>query len=490
STLTQAALDAFCQKYHIPDTVHPELPAPNQSIHDNPAGKIRVYTSRYYDLDDDVYPTFLTDAREEMDLFAFTHHADPTKVRAGEKQIKEGQVPLLESTRGRVIPLVGRNEQEDQHDNVKDVEPHDLNEEIGDAAVEDQTEESDRLVQGEEVNIVVDENVQTTVAEKPKVQKKRRRAGGASGSDHPPKRLRDDHDTSGNVSSSTAATMPFVTSSVTLTLEHEGGDNTDSISGPNLRTQCPDERFVISSDTSHYSSTNVADVEVTSIVRSHLSPPRVMTAIVTTTVVSSIQSLLPLSNRAFITSPRLLYALSTKPLACGCLTKAKRWQMQSFSHQSLNGPAIKASYSASLLVASNSNLKASGFISINPALKPSTQNDPSMKSVHGSGSSSLTSMGATRESSSGRSTMKSTRICPLIDIHGMYWISYSPSSMLHFCSLPVISGFDNTCLIGWSVITMIGCAWKYLFSCLLACTKLVLIFPWVCNLFPDLARHD
>ncbi|GJQ91352.1 hypothetical protein Tco_0002491 [Tanacetum coccineum] len=249
STLTQAALDAFCQKYHIPDTVHPELPALNQSIHDNPTGKIGVYT-RFFEFanfrlsfwndsffwvdasvfqlsvpwhtkktmtrdpsptvdefsaeaHDDVYPTFLTDAREEMDLFVFIHYADPTKVRAGEKQIKEGQVPLLESTRGRVIPLVGGNEQEDQHDNVKDVEPHDLNEEIGDAAVEDQTEDSDRLVQGEEVNIVVDENVQTTIADKPKVQKKRRRAGGASGSDHPPKRLRDDHGTSGNVSSST-----------------------------------------------------------------------------------------------------------------------------------------------------------------------------------------------------------------------------------------------------------------------------------------------
>ncbi|GJW07441.1 hypothetical protein Tco_1569864, partial [Tanacetum coccineum] len=36
STLTQAALDAFFQKYHIPDTVHPELPSPNQSIHDSP----------------------------------------------------------------------------------------------------------------------------------------------------------------------------------------------------------------------------------------------------------------------------------------------------------------------------------------------------------------------------------------------------------------------------------------------------------------------
>ncbi|GKE47271.1 hypothetical protein Tco_1478529 [Tanacetum coccineum] len=34
---------------------------------------------------------------------------------------------------------------------------------------------------------------------------------------------------------------------------------------------------------------------------------------------SSIQSLLLSSSRAFILSPKLLFALSTKPLACGCL---------------------------------------------------------------------------------------------------------------------------------------------------------------------------
>ncbi|GKE01558.1 hypothetical protein Tco_1389541, partial [Tanacetum coccineum] len=40
--------------------------------------------------------------RTQMYLFAFINHADPTKVRIGEKQIKEGQSPLLESTRGHV----------------------------------------------------------------------------------------------------------------------------------------------------------------------------------------------------------------------------------------------------------------------------------------------------------------------------------------------------------------------------------------------------
>ncbi|GJT42008.1 hypothetical protein Tco_0941873 [Tanacetum coccineum] len=106
-----------------------------------------------------------------------------------------------------------------------------------------------------------------------------------------------------------------------------------------------------------------------------------------------------------------------------------------------------------------------------PALEPSVKDDPSVNNIHGSGSSSSASVVVTRESSSGRSTMKSAKIYPFTDVPGLYCMSYSPSSILHFCSLPVISGLDNTCLIGWSVMTMIICAWKYLFSCLIACTK-------------------
>nr|GFD29015.1 hypothetical protein [Tanacetum cinerariifolium] len=48
----------------------------------------------------------------------------------------------------------------------------------------------------EGVSIVVDEEVEATAAEKPKVQKKRIKANGASGSNHPSKKLREDHGTS------------------------------------------------------------------------------------------------------------------------------------------------------------------------------------------------------------------------------------------------------------------------------------------------------
>ncbi|GJW34431.1 gypsy type transposase [Tanacetum coccineum] len=232
-----------------------------------------VGLSRYYDLDDNVYPTFLTDAGEETDLVAFIRHADPTKVRIGERQIEEGKVLLLDSTEGRVIPLAGEDSQ-------------------------------------------AGSVVQAAAADNPKSKKKKIRASGASGSDHPPKKLREDHGTSGDVGAiiggkslaalqgllerstlavkvgvTAAETVPFVTSSVTPTPEREGGGNTDFVFGPNLRTQRPSKRFVISLDFSHHSSTNAADAEVTSLVRSFVSPPPVMTAAVTTTNVVGASSL-------------------------------------------------------------------------------------------------------------------------------------------------------------------------------------------------------
>ncbi|GKD93950.1 hypothetical protein Tco_1373787, partial [Tanacetum coccineum] len=305
STLTQAALDAFCQKYHIPDVVHPELPAPNQSIHYIPAGKIGVYT-RFFEFSNFRIPLyqFLVDvlgyfcinlsqlfvivaAKVDASVFPLyvPWHTKKTITRdpsLAADEFSAEAFPLLESTRGRVITLAGESEQGGQHDNVEDAEPHGLNEEGGSVVVRDQTEGSGRVTQDEEVNIVVDEDVEAAVVDKPKVQKKRRRAAGASGSNHPPKQ----------VGVTAAATMPFITSSVTLTLERESGGQTDSVSGPNLPTRRLAERFVISSDSSHHSSTNVVDVEVTSIVRSSVPPPPVLTAVVATTTIVGATSVL------------------------------------------------------------------------------------------------------------------------------------------------------------------------------------------------------
>nr|GEV27581.1 hypothetical protein [Tanacetum cinerariifolium] len=55
------------------------------------------------------------------------------------------------------------------------------------------------------------------------------------------------------------------------------------------------------------------------------------------------------------------------------------------------------------------------FVSISPALEPFVKDDPSVNKIHGSGSSSSTSIRVSKESSSVRLTMKSANICPLTD---------------------------------------------------------------------------
>nr|GEW52982.1 hypothetical protein [Tanacetum cinerariifolium] len=183
--------------------------------------------------------------------------------------------------------------------------------------------------------------------------------------------------------------------------------------------------------------------------------------------ISSSQFLILSSNRALIPSPKLLFALSTKPLSCGCLTNGPKqrndgrgktfytklhlsrctslpcdtqpllfsfnlvefllrggqswWTQSCLVHLlfcSPPRPAIKASYYASLLVAFNLNLRAYvnsvpfGFGIIRSALEPSMYDDPSMKSIYGSKRSSLSPMGISGGSSPRRSIMKSARSVP------------------------------------------------------------------------------
>ncbi|GKE41803.1 hypothetical protein Tco_1469087 [Tanacetum coccineum] len=57
-----------------------------------------------------------------------------------------------------------------------------------------------------------------------------------------------------------------------------------------VATRHPAERFVIFLDFSHHSSTNVGDAEVTSIVRSPVPPPPLMTAAIATTAITDVIS--------------------------------------------------------------------------------------------------------------------------------------------------------------------------------------------------------
>ncbi|GKC64274.1 hypothetical protein Tco_1096872 [Tanacetum coccineum] len=108
-----------------------------------------------------------------MDLFTFIRHQDPTKVRVGERELREGEVPLLDSTVGRVVKLGGANNQ-----NIQVADHGVMNEEFVNADV-------------------------ATITELPKkVRRKRQAADDASSYALPPKRHRDDHGLSGNASAS------------------------------------------------------------------------------------------------------------------------------------------------------------------------------------------------------------------------------------------------------------------------------------------------
>ncbi|GJT84525.1 RNA-directed DNA polymerase, eukaryota, reverse transcriptase zinc-binding domain protein [Tanacetum coccineum] len=246
---------------------------------------------------------------EEMDLFAFIQVADPTKVKVREQERAEGEERLLDSTVGRVVPLLpvsparAESELEASMERLFD---EGGSADQGDSAAGGGHDAEIELSMG--VRIIAAENV---TAERPKrPRNKRQAATDAGGSSHPPKKLRGDYRTSGEAATSgkspsvlkellassmlnveagvaAVATLPMVTSSVFATLEHKSGPPTDSITELNLPTLRPTKRFVISSDSSHHFSTNAAEPGIDSFVRS-VTPPPVMTEAVITTNVASI----------------------------------------------------------------------------------------------------------------------------------------------------------------------------------------------------------
>ncbi|GKA19532.1 hypothetical protein Tco_0699447 [Tanacetum coccineum] len=280
--LSQKAFDAFCEKFHILEEVHLVLPNQGDTLHERPAGKI------------------------EMDFFIFFHTPDPTKVKVVERERKEDELPLLEITVGRTVPLLpvtpdrAESELEASVDKLFD-----------DGGSGTQTGQGDFPGGGGGQGVNIQSVTETTgiVTEavalvQPKRQRKRKNVGVDAGEpSYPPKKLREDHGTpsgasvggksrsslqrllvgavlNAEVRGEIVPTFPFVTSFVSATPEREDGDHTDSITGHNLRTIRAPQRFVISSDSSHHSGANVAEAEVDSLVRS--SAP-VMTTVTTTT---------------------------------------------------------------------------------------------------------------------------------------------------------------------------------------------------------------
>ncbi|GKB21816.1 hypothetical protein Tco_0855739, partial [Tanacetum coccineum] len=183
----------------------------------------------------------------KMDLFSFIRTADPTKVRIGERQRAEGEPKLLDTTVGRVVPLLPVAP--DRTEGELEASVDKLFDEGGSG---NQTEKGDYVVGGQGADIqLVSEDVDTVVEDaaplQPRRQRKRKTVVVDAGEpSHPAKKLREDHGTPNGASiagkfmsavqrllvgvvlndevrGEPIPTLPFVTSSVSATPEHEDG---------------------------------------------------------------------------------------------------------------------------------------------------------------------------------------------------------------------------------------------------------------------------
>ncbi|GJX44406.1 hypothetical protein Tco_0261082 [Tanacetum coccineum] len=326
--LSQKAFDAFCEKFHIPEEVHPVLPNQGDTIHERPAEKIGLYT-RFFDFANfrlllstflvnilrhfrinisqlsvigaakvshfeilchvyGITPTvglfrcFYVNAKKngwisfskrsdksplaisfltvlpflcfaDMDIFAFIHTPDPTKVKVVERERIEDEPRLLETTVGRTVPLLPVAP--DRAESELEASVDKLFDEGGSG---NQAEQGYFAGGGGGVNIqpiveTTDIVVEAMAPVQPKCQRKRKTMAVDAGEpSHPPKKLREDHGTpsgasvggkswsaiqrllagavlNAEVKGEAVPTLPFVTSSVSATPEREGGDHTDSV---------------------------------------------------------------------------------------------------------------------------------------------------------------------------------------------------------------------------------------------------------------------
>ncbi|GJS07742.1 hypothetical protein Tco_0364538, partial [Tanacetum coccineum] len=226
-----------------------------------------------------------------MDLNAFIRTADPRKVRIVERPRAENESPIVTVAKHRTVTLLPTSVVRSSGELSASVE----REFVGDASVGGGGDQGfDSAVGQEIVGPSVPVAASGATVPKPHRSKKKRVIYDSEGlpvAPLPPKRLRTDYGTAGGSSTGGKSlsalnrllqdslltveqgvpalpTLPFITSSVTASPLEEGGDRTDSVTGPSLRTIGPSVRFVVLSDSSHHSGANSAGPEVDSLVRS------------------------------------------------------------------------------------------------------------------------------------------------------------------------------------------------------------------------------
>ncbi|GJX76670.1 hypothetical protein Tco_0323481 [Tanacetum coccineum] len=197
---------------------------------------------------------------------------------------RKGKARLLDTTIGRIVPLLPVAP--DRAGSELEASVEKLFDEGGSG---NQTEQEDSTEGGQDDNIqpvveAADTAVEDVAPVQPRRQRKRKYVimdtGGKSRSAI--KRLLAGAVLNVEVGVAAIPTLPFVTASVSTTPERENGDHTDSVAELNLHTIGAPPRFVISSDSSHHSGTNVAEAEVDSFVRSSVPIITTVTTITST----------------------------------------------------------------------------------------------------------------------------------------------------------------------------------------------------------------
>ncbi|GJS01662.1 hypothetical protein Tco_0318170 [Tanacetum coccineum] len=268
-----------------------------------------VGISRNYLLNKDTYPRFEYENGEEMDLSAFIRTTDPRKVMIVERARAKNERPIVTVAKHRTVNLLPTSVVRSSGELSASVE----REFVGDASVGDGGDQGFDSVGGQdnvEPTVPVTEHVETEIP-RPKRSKKKKVTRGSekmTAASHPPKRLRVDYGTiDGSATGGKCPsvlnrllqdsrlmveqgvpalpTLPFITSSMTASPLEEGGDHTDSVTGPSLRTVGPSARFVVLSNSSHHSATSSAGPEGDSFVRSTV--PVMTEATVVTTIATT-----------------------------------------------------------------------------------------------------------------------------------------------------------------------------------------------------------
>ncbi|GKA87396.1 hypothetical protein Tco_0809160 [Tanacetum coccineum] len=249
--------------------------------------------------------------RVEMDLNAFIRTADPRKVRIVERARTENERPIVTVAKHRTVTLLPTSVPRPSWDLSASIEREFVEDAGGSGGGIQEVASVGGHGNVEPIVPTTDNVVAETEASGPKRSKKKRVTRGSESTpaaSHPPKRLRADYGTTGGSAAGGKSpsvlnrllqdsqlmieqgvpalpTLPFITSSVTALPLEEGGDHTDSVTGPSLRTVGPSARFVVLSDSSHHLGAKSADPEVDSFVRS--VAPVMTTATTVTAFVSN-----------------------------------------------------------------------------------------------------------------------------------------------------------------------------------------------------------